>query len=328
MSYGYAATSLSAVVLAAISSALVIPTVIEAIKSLSRRNLRRKLVVNSEAVSSLADGFLRRGVWFLKAPSTLLMNIGSWSGCCLKISSLLSINHRPGSLETVSELTLAACLAAGALAMLFFAQPLVALGFMALVPIMAGNQAAAAIEKRNTKMREQLPDALQCLGFCFLAGCSLAQAIEQTASETAEPLKSELLSVSDDIQSGLGIREALSSLEQRNELPELHYMAVALEIQHQTGGSLKDLLQSAADSAKTSVVLKRQLQAQTAQARLSYKVVALMPVVLVMLLSVAVDGYADTFFSSIQGLMILITAAVMELSGILIIRKILGVDLG
>jgi len=204
----------------------------------------------------------------------------------------------------------------------------VSMGFTLLVPVLIRGYCDGKSAQRQQLMREQLPDALQCLGFCFLVGNTISQAIEQTALETPQPLRNELVRTSDDILSGIGIHQALSDLEKRNNLPELSYLTVALEIQHQTGGSLKDLLESAAESVRTADTLKKQLRVQTAQARLSFKVVALMPAVLVAVLSLVLDGYLEAFFSSPAGLMILVTAIVMEATGILLIRRILGVDLG
>jgi len=66
---------------------------------------------------------------------------------------------------------------------------------------------------------------------------------------------------------------------------------------------------------------------QTAQSRLSAKVVSAMPLVLVGVLSVAMDGYLATFFNSAGGFMLLVTAVAMELVGIMLIRSILDIDL-
>jgi tight adherence protein B len=67
---------------------------------------------------------------------------------------------------------------------------------------------------------------------------------------------------------------------------------------------------------------------QTSQARLSARVVTLLPLVLVAILSLAMEGYLQTFFSSAEGLTVLFVALAMEFAGVLLIRRILGVDLG
>jgi tight adherence protein B len=230
--------------------------------------------------------------------------------------------------QQVSELLFAACLLTFFVVWLLAQQLVLAAISPFLVLLFLSSQVQKQMEKRERTLREQLPDALICLGFCFQAGCSLQQALEQTANETAMPLRRELALTSDDLTSGLAVREALAALGARNTVAEINLLVVALEIQHQTGGSLKDLLESAAESVRTAINLKQQLQIQTAQARLSYKIVAMMPLALMAVLSLTMEGYLSTFFSSLAGLMILLVAGAMELTGIVLIKRILGVDIG
>ena len=320
-----------AIVSAAVFAALALPMLAELLSSQYRRMLRKQRAIEGQASPtrlSLWRDLLRNGFPAFRLPAELLLKLRPWREACEQIYRNLDIQSFTSTSQQLSELLLLGSLISGGAAWFLFTDAFIAGGMLLLVPFIIGTQAKSKARKRQQQMREQLPDALQCLGFCFLAGCTIAQAIEQTAQETANPLRSELVRTSDDIQSGLAIREALAALEQRNQLAELSFLAVALEIQHHTGGSLKDLLESAAESVRTAVSLKKQLQVQTAQARLSFKVVAFMPLALCMVLSLAMEGYLASFFSSAQGLAILLSAIGMELAGIIMIRRILGLDLG
>jgi tight adherence protein B len=206
--------------------------------------------------------------------------------------------------------------------------PLIALCVTVLVTAFALNKAQKFLERWEERLVEQIPDALRSLGICFNAGYSLQQAFEQTAQDTPDPLGAELKLACCDINAGRSIEEALSALENRTQATDLRFAIVALEIQHKTGGSLQELLENATDAVLASAELRRQLSVQTAQARLSAKVVTVLPLVLVALLSLSMEGYLQTFFSSFEGLAILMVALGMEALGVLIIRKILGVDVG
>jgi len=180
---------------------------------------------------------------------------------------------------------------------------------------------------RRNLLREQLPDALRGLGMCFMAGLSLEQAFDQTAQECREPLRRELQRTVHDLHTGSTIRESLDSLDIRLAMDEMRFVSVALEIQHRTGGSMREVLDSAADSLLASFDLSRSLEVQTAQARMSARIVSIMPVALVVVLSIAMEGYLASFFSSPAGLALLLCAIGMQVAGILVIRKILGIDL-
>jgi len=318
----------AAVVLAAICAAAILPSAIAGFNSINRRLLRKQRVLNSEEGIFWLRDLLRNGLPVFRIPSRLMLGFMPWRQVSMEVEQCLSSKSFTCSNEAVSELLLAVSLLSGMSILIAVRTASSALITAVIVPVLIGSRVKTINGKRLQLMREQLPDALQCLSFCFLTGCSLVQAIEQTADEVVDPLGQELKLVRDDMHSGIGIQQALSSFEQRNNLAEISFISVALEIQHQTGGSLRDTLETAAASVRTSVALKRQLQVQTAQARLSYKVVAMMPVFLVLVLSLTVKGYAATFFSSVEGLALLLTALVMELTGILMIRRILGVDVG
>jgi tight adherence protein B len=189
-------------------------------------------------------------------------------------------------------------------------------------------KAGRVLEQWEGRLVEQIPDALRSLGICFNAGYSLQQAFEQTAQDTSEPLGAELRQASFDVCAGRSIEEALTALERRTKAADLRFVVVALEIQHRTGGSLQELLENAADAVLASADLRRQLAVQTAQARLSAKVVTILPLVLVAVLSLAMEGYLQTFFSSSEGLALLFVALGLEAAGVLAVRRILGVDLG
>jgi tight adherence protein B len=203
-----------------------------------------------------------------------------------------------------------------------------AVGLVALVlPWCVVNiRATRKLERDQELLREQLPDALAAISMCFSAGFSLQQAIQQTAAETPAPLGEELSLVASDMQAGVGVKEALEALEKRTQIADLRFLTVVLEIQHDTGGSLKELLERAEQSLAASFELARSLKVQTAQARMSSRLVSALPVVLVAILSVVMDGYLQAFFSSAAGMVILLVAVAMETAGILAIRKILSVD--
>ena len=276
---------------------------------------------------ALFVGLLRNGIQALRPLSNLLLN-SRWLSVSLDcFVSALGIKGFVSSPGAVCELIALASPLAVLIIFLVTGQLAVAICCVIVALVFAYGKAHKICEKWGEKMIEQIPDALRSLGICFNAGYSLQQAMEQTAQDTAEPLGKELQQASNDVKAGRGIEEALSALEQRTQLADLRFAIVALEIQHKTGGSLQHLLENAADAVTASADLRRQLLVQTAQARLSSKVVTILPLALVALLSLAMPGYLSMFFSSTEGLSILLLALGMEAAGILMIRKILGINL-
>ncbi len=181
-------------------------------------------------------------------------------------------------------------------------------------------------EKRNLAMREEIPDVLRTLGMSFRSGHSLPQTLTE-ASQESDGYLSHLLSVAADrLEMGATTTEALSSMRGNTRLPELSFVAVALDVQHKSGGSLAPVLESATESIEGELKLMRSLRVQTAQAKLSASIVTVMPFLLVALFSLMSPDFLSPFFSSVLGMAVLALALVMQMAGVVIVRRMLKVE--
>lgn len=180
-------------------------------------------------------------------------------------------------------------------------------------------------DKRTDSIREAVPDALRSMAACSHAGYSLRQTFIQVAQEIDEPLKSLFSRASHDLDAGKTIGEALEGFRKNTKVVELSFVAVALDVQHRSGGSLKKVLDSARESVENELELKRTLRVQTAQAKLSARIVSVMPFVLIALFSFLSPGFLNPFFGSVEGFALLGVAVLMQATGILAVRRILSV---
>lgn len=181
-------------------------------------------------------------------------------------------------------------------------------------------------ERYHTRLREELPAALQAMNSCFCVGYSLPQIFEQVALDLEGPLKAVFLRTAAVINAGGTVEEALETLKRQTDEPELFFLATALEIQHRTGSSLAQVLDVVRQSVSDQLDLKRLLQTQTAQAKLSAQIVTVMPFLLVGIFSLISEGFLDPFFTSAVGMLLLSVAIAMQAIGIVLVRKILHVE--
>ena len=84
---------------------------------------------------------------------------------------------------------------------------------------------------------------------------------------------------------------------------------------------------SVLDAAQKAVTgrldLARQLKVQTAQARLSARVVTVLPFALLAVLSLLSPGFLDPLFSNAMGWIVLAFALLLQVGGIVWVRSIL-----
>lgn len=192
----------------------------------------------------------------------------------------------------------------------------------------AATAARAAQDKRAEAIRDEVPAALRSMSVCFKAGFSLQQTLKQVSTEIDGTLGGAFASAASVLDTGGSTTEALEVLKSRSHSPELSFVAVALDIQHVSGGSLSHVLEAARESVQSDIDLKRRLRVQTAQAKLSARIVTMMPFLLIALFSLISEGFLDPFFSSAAGVVLLAVALAMQVAGVLLVRRMLDVKVG
>ena len=191
--------------------------------------------------------------------------------------------------------------------------------------VIASMAVAAGVDKRRARAYEALPDALSSMAACFNAGFTLLQTFSQVANDVEGPLSEPFAQAAHTLETGGSAEHALEEIKAGSYSKELAFMAVALDVQHQSGGSMKQVLAAVSDTVRGDLELKRSLRVQTAQAKLSARIVSAMPLVLIVVFSLVSPGFLDPFFGSVLGMALLVLAIAMQVIGILLVRRALSV---
>lgn len=183
-----------------------------------------------------------------------------------------------------------------------------------------------AHDSHEAAMRDAVPDALRSLSACFRAGLTLQQTMQRVSEEIQGPLVDVFKSAALRLRTGCSAGESLAVFREHDSIRELSFVAVALDVQHVSGGSIEGVLDSARESVQSEIDLRRSLKVQTAQAQLSARIVTLMPFVLIALFSLISEDFLAPFFESFAGMALLTIALLMQLTGVYAVRSMLKVD--
>ena len=118
---------------------------------------------------------------------------------------------------------------------------------------------------------------------------------------------------------------ALKNLTRRIPSPDLKLMITAVLITQQVGGSLSEVMDSIANTIIDRLRVKSEVQALTAQGRMSGLVIGCLPIVIGLILSVINPDYMKFFIENSVGRILIIVCVCMELIGALVIRKIITI---
>ena len=243
--------------------------------------------------------------------------------------------------EAVSNLTLhgigvtresAMSVAIVAILVVAVAAGIVAGGFLAAVATAACCcvacvlYAASLRDRRLEEVRESIPDALESMSACFGSGLTLLQTFRQVASDVPGPLGKTFARSAHLLEMGSGADAALAEIRSAVQASELAFVAVALDVQHQSGGAMRQVLDAANDAVKGELSLRRSLRVQTAQAKLSARIVSVMPIILICAFSLVSPDFLMPFFTSPFGYALLALAVIMQVAGILLVRRALAVE--
>jgi tight adherence protein B len=182
------------------------------------------------------------------------------------------------------------------------------------------------IERRRRAFMEQLPGTLQLLAGSLRAGYGLLQALDTVVKEADDPTAPEFARVLTETRLGMPVEEALEGMAQRLDSGDFHWVVLAIGIQREVGGNLAELLTTVAATMRGRATLRRQIRVLSAEGRISAWVIAAMPFVVAMALSVMNPGYLAELFIRLEGLVMLGVGALLLVVGAFWLKKIVSIE--
>jgi tight adherence protein B len=131
--------------------------------------------------------------------------------------------------------------------------------------------------KRLRLFAEELPDALDVMVRSLQAGHPVSAAMTLVTKEMPDPIGTEFGIAVDEMTYGLELREALANLGERVDVEDYQYVVVSINIQHETGGNLAEVLHGLSTVIRARFRMFKRIKALSAEGRLSAKILALLP---------------------------------------------------
>lgn len=182
-----------------------------------------------------------------------------------------------------------------------------------------------ARKKRMQKFNYQLNDALLIISNSLRSGFTFRHAIARVAEDLPDPISEELRRVIREVNYGANIEDSLRGLAEKMQSKELAMINSAVAIQQRSGGNLAEIIDKVSETISDRIEMKGKIRALTAQGRMGGIIIALIPVVIGLAVSVINPGYMKIFFESPIGIFFLILSIIWELIGFLVISKIVDV---
>jgi tight adherence protein B len=205
-------------------------------------------------------------------------------------------------------------------------------GFMRLVllvvaPIFFASRAYRFLVGRyRRRFLEALPELIDLIVRAVRAGVPVSHVIRAAASECPEPLAHEFKLMGDSLQVGLDLGEVLEVAMRRIEIADFSFFCVCLLLQRETGGQLGETLENLASIVRSRREIRQKTHAMTGEARITTKILAAIPIVIMLGMWGVNPAYVMVLFKNPSGQHLLVFGVISTIIGILIINKMAALD--
>ena len=187
----------------------------------------------------------------------------------------------------------------------WYAAPIAALAaFMAPRTILSRQQ-----RKADSQFLDLFPAAVDTIARMLRAGLPITSAVRSVGNEAPPPVNAVFTMVSDQIEIGAPIEEALDAASQRIGLADFRFFTVAVALQHATGGNLAATLEILSDIIRRRRSVRLKANSTTAEIRVSAYVLGSLPIIIIGALMLIQPGYLTPLFHDPRGHIIIAAAA-------------------
>jgi len=183
--------------------------------------------------------------------------------------------------------------------------------------------------KRLIRFDTQLPDMLNLMVNGLRAGYSTMQAMEAVSKELPSPISDEFRRVVQEMQLGVSMERALDNLLRRIPSPDLDLLITAINFQREVGGNLAEILDQISFTIRERIRIKGEIRVLTTQTMYSGKMLAMMPVAVILALYFLNREYMMEFFkpdAGVCGFIALGLAAILIVSGYFVMQKLAQIE--
>ncbi|MGR9013185.1 MAG: type II secretion system F family protein [Gammaproteobacteria bacterium] len=183
------------------------------------------------------------------------------------------------------------------------------------------------LTKRFAKFEEQLPDALDVMTRALRAGYPFNETLHLVATEMDDPIAREFRIAFDEINFGVDTRWALHSMVER--IPSMSLMAIVTTVlvQRETGGNLAETFENIGRLIRSRFRFQRRVLTLTAEARMSAWILAMIPFVLFIGISLVNPDYVGNLTQDPIGKKIIIWGVALQIAGNFWMRKLIAMEI-
>lgn len=189
----------------------------------------------------------------------------------------------------------------------------------AYLPFLVLSLRRSSLQRR---LAMQLPEALDFLARVLRAGQSFSTGIQMISDELPQPLAGEFRRCYDQHSLGQTLEDGLREMAVRLESADFAFFVTAVVIQRQSGGDMSEVLDKISMMIRQRLRLTQAVRAKTSEGRFTGYIMVVFPVVMFVVAWFLNPTYGGLLLHSHSGRMLLLLAIVLEVVGMVLMKKI------
>ena len=180
--------------------------------------------------------------------------------------------------------------------------------------------------KRMTRLMRQFPEGVDSIANALKAGHPFLSGLRMVADKYEAPLGPEFATAVEEVNFGFSVDEAMTSMADRIDLPEVRYFVISVLLQRETGGNLAEILGNLAQLIRDKAEFQGKVRVLSAEGKFSAWVLGLLPVVIFGVLNVLNPTYIQLLLTEDMGRVMLGISIGLLLLGAVILKKMATIE--
>jgi tight adherence protein B len=179
-------------------------------------------------------------------------------------------------------------------------------------------------KKRMKQFSMAFADAVDILVRGIKTGLPVHDCFKIIARESPQPLAGEFQRLVESMGVGLSLSQALAKMYERMPTPELNFFAIVIAIQQKSGGNLAEALSNLTTVLRARRLMGEKIKALSSEAVASAGIIASLPPVVMIMVSLSSPGYMSLLFTDMRGQLMLLASAIWMAIGVFTMKRMIS----
>ena len=187
-------------------------------------------------------------------------------------------------------------------------------------------------EKRNKKLLEEFSETLGSVSVNLRAGYSIENAFLEAYKDIKlfygekSLMAEEIMRIRRGLEINMTLEELVENLAERSGAEEIEMFSDVLKSAKRNGGNIAEVLTDTAERIRESICVDAEIENLMAEKKLEFRIMTVMPFVILIYLSVTSAGYFDVLYEGIFGRVFMTAALTTFAAALMLGRKIMRIS--